>query len=494
MINENDRQQKYNKSVMVIFGATGDLTHKKLMPALYNLLKRNLLPEGFRIIAVGRREKTSESYMQEIEESIKNNIYGDIKPEICEALAKSVTYHRQDFAEDEGYTKLKKAIGEKANVMYYLAVAPQAFEVIIGKLHQHNMHMNHDGWRRVVIEKPFGADLKTAEYLNEKINAVFPEKDIYRIDHYLGKEMLQNIIILRFANAIFEPIWNKNYIDNIQITSSEDIGVGARGGYYEHSGALRDMLQNHLLQLLSLTVMEPPRSLSESDIRIEKLKVLRSLNDRLDSIETVRGQYGAGLVNGKAIPAYREQEKISPQSDVETFVATKMYLNTGRWQGVPIYIRTGKALKEKTTEVVIEFKETPYSHYFPEQTLKPNLLVIKIQPEEGMVVRFCAKNPGALNQVVPVGMDFCQNCQTGVNSPEAYERLLHDVIRGDATLFTRWEEVEASWIFADRIKAEWDKQRPDFPNYTPGSWGPKAADELLAKDSRRWWVSQTGEI
>ena len=346
----------------------------------------------------------------------------------------------------------------------------------------------------MVIEKPFGEDLKTAEYLNEKINAVFPEKDIYRIDHYLGKEMLQNIIILRFANAIFEPIWNKNYIDNIQITSSEEIGVGARGGYYEHSGALRDMIQNHLLQLLSLTVMEPPRSLSERDIRIEKLKVLRSLNDRLDSIETVRGQYSAGKVRGKDIPAYREQEKVDPNSMVETFVATKMYLNTGRWQGVPIYIRTGKALKEKTTEVVIEFKETPYSHYFPSQTLKPNLLVIKIQPEEGMVVRFCAKNPGALNQVVPVGMDFCQNCQTGVNSPEAYERLLFDVMRGDATLFTRWEEVEASWIFADRIKSEWDKETPSFPNYAPGSWGPKEAEELLAKDGKRWWVNQTGEI
>ncbi len=492
---KTEEMKKQNRrTVMVIFGATGDLTHKKLMPALYNLLKRDLLPEDFHVIAVGRQEKTSESYRQEISQSIADNIYGELKPELFGALAEKTVYHRQDFSEDAGYTKLKEIIGEDADVMYYLAVAPQAFEVIIGKLGEHGMQAHDSGFRRVVIEKPFGADLKTAEYLNEKINAVFPEKDIYRIDHYLGKEMLQNIIILRFANAIFEPIWNKNYIDNIQITSSEDIGVGSRGGYYEHSGALRDMLQNHLLQLLSLTVMEPPRSLSEDDIRIEKLKVLRSLNDRLDSIETVRGQYGAGEINGKTIAAYRDQEKVDAESDVETFVATKMYLNTGRWQGVPIYIRTGKALKEKTTEVVIELKETPYSHYFPDQTLKPNLLVIKIQPEEGMVVRFCAKSPGALNQVVPVGMDFCQNCQTGVNSPEAYERLLHDVMRGDATLFTRWEEVEASWIFADRIKAEWDKQKPDFPNYAPGSWGPKAADELLRKDGRRWWVSQTGEI
>lgn len=490
----NNETQKNIKTVMVIFGATGDLTHKKLMPALYNLLKRQLLPENFQVIGVGRRAKTSQEYTLEIEKSIQASLADDIVADVFSALAEKVSYLHQDFGKDECYTELKDIIGDRANVVYYLAVPPQAFEVIIGKLQAHHMHTHQEGYRRAVIEKPFGADLSTAEYLNEKINAVFPEEDIYRIDHYLGKEMLQNIIILRFANAIFEPIWNKNYIDNIQITSSEEIGVGSRGGYYENSGALRDMMQNHLLQLLSLTVMEPPRSLSENDIRIEKLKVLRSLNDRLDSIETVRGQYGAGTVHGKAIPAYRGQEKVDPNSEVETFVAAKMYLNTGRWQGVPIYIRTGKALKEKTTEVVIEFKETPYSHYFPQKTLKPNLLVIRIQPDEGMLVRFCAKQPGELDKVVPVSMDFCQNCQTGVNSPEAYERLLHDLMHGDATLFTRWEEVEASWIFADRIKAEWGKTTPDFPNYTPGDWGPKQAEEMLAKDGRRWWVSQTGEL
>ncbi len=480
--------------IMVIFGATGDLTHKKLMPALYSLLRRGLLPDDFKVVAVGRRDKTTESYLSEIYESIKKNIFGEIKTDIFDALSRRIQYHRQNFNEDQGYDGLKAVIdgiGADMNIMYYLAVAPQYFEVIIEKLDVHNMAANPKAWRRVVIEKPFGRDLKTAEYLNQKITSVFPESSIYRIDHYLGKEMLQNLNVLRFGNTVFEPIWNRRYIDNIQITAGETAGVATRGGYYEQAGALKDMVQNHLLQLLTLTAMEPPVSLNEGDIRNEKLKVLRALIDHLDIIETVRGQYGAGNAEGQPLTAYRDAERVSKDSNTETFVAIKLFLNTERWHDVPIYIRTGKALKSKITEVIIEFKEPHYDRMANRaEALKANLLVIKIQPEEGILFEFNTKQPGTIDDIVPVTMDFCQNCQTGVNSPEAYERLLHDVMRGDGTLFTRWEELKCAWVFTDRIKAQWEGEPVEFPNYEPGTWGPQAAEDLLSKDNRKWWNSQ----
>jgi glucose-6-phosphate 1-dehydrogenase len=481
---------------MVIFGATGDLTHKKLMPALYNLEKSNLLPEKFAVVAVGRRDKTSESYIDEIRVSIEKNIYDNIKDDVFNRLKKRIRYHKQDLADDEGYSRLKnvlKDFGADANILYYLAVSPQYFEIIIGKLDEHDMAYKEKPWRRVVIEKPFGRDLKTAEYLNKKITKVFPEENIYRIDHYLGKEMLQNLIVLRFANAFFEPVWNKDHIDNIQISSSETIGVETRGGYYEKSGALRDMVQNHLLQLLTLTAMEPPKSLDEQDIRNEKLKVLKSLNAKMDSIEVVRGQYGSGDVDGENSIGYRQEERVEDESNVETFVAMKLFIDNERWRGVPFYIRTGKKLKEKATEVVIEFKHQPQIRHFKDsENLKPNLLVIRIQPEEGMEFEFNTKKPGTISNIVPVKMDFCQNCQTGVNSPEAYERLLFDVIRGDATLFTRWEELKYSWIFTDNIGKVWSKSKPEFPNYKPGTWGPKEAMALIQKDGRKWWDNSGG--
>jgi len=487
-----------NPYVMVIFGATGDLTHKKLMPALYNLEKSELLPEEFGVIAVGRRDKTTEEYIAEIYDSVKKNIYGDIKDDVFKVLEKKISYHRQDFSTDEGYDSLKREIGNfgsKANIMYYLAVAPQFFETIIGKLDENDMAYKEKPWRRVVIEKPFGRDLKTAEYLNKKITEVFPEQNIYRIDHYLGKEMLQNLIVLRFANSFFEPIWNNKHIDNIQITSSEKIGVGTRGGYYEKSGALRDMVQNHLLQLLTLTAMEPPKGLGEEDIRSEKLKVLENLIDKLDSLDTVRGQYTSGKVDGEDSVAYHDEDRVDKNSKVETFVAIKLFIDSERWKGVPIYIRTGKRLKEKSTEVVIQFKNPPQSEHFENsESLKPNLLVIKIQPEEGMVFEFNTKQPGTIGNIVPVKMDFCQNCQTGANSPEAYERLIHDVLRGDATLFTRWEELKYSWILADRIKNEWKNDKASIAEYEPGSWGPKEADEMVEKDGRKWWSTQGSMI
>jgi len=479
--------------VMVIFGATGDLAHKKLLPALYQLKRRSLLPEDFHVIGIGRRDKTDDDYRQDMYLSIKTNIREKIDEDLFQSLSQNVFYHKQDFGEDDGYSRLKQRIaehGDNLNIMYYLAVAPQYFEVIIQKLDEHDMALDDNNWRRVVIEKPFGRDLKTAEYLNQQITKVFPENSIYRIDHYLGKEMLQNLIVLRFANSVFEPIWNHQYIDNVQITASETMGVGTRGGYYESSGALKDMVQNHLLQLLTLTVMEPPKSLNEQDIRSQKLKVLKSLVDKLDSVETVRGQYSAGMIEGMPAPAYRDAEKVNDHSETETFAAVKFFLNTERWQGVPFYIRTGKALKAKMTEVVIEFKASPYETMTNGQPQKRNLLIIKIQPEEGILFEFNTKRPGTVDDIVPVTMDFCQNCQTGVNSPEAYERLLYDIMRGDATLFTRWEELKCAWVFTDKIKEQWQNEEPDFPNYEPGSWGPEAAEELLKKDNREWWFSQ----
>ena len=485
--------KKVMSCAMVIFGATGDLTHKKLMPALYHLEKSHLLPQQFTVIAVGRRDKTSESYRQDVFSSVKQNVKQEIDTDVFHRFQDKIRYHQQDFADDDGYAALKKTLtglGEDCNILYYLAVSPQYFETIIGKLNEKDMAYKENPWRRVVIEKPFGRDLKTAAYLNRKINKVFLEQNIYRIDHYLGKEMLQNLIVLRFANAIFEPIWNHHHIDSIQISSCEKIGVQTRGAYYEKSGALRDMVQNHLLQLLTLTAMEPPKSFNEQHIRDEKLKVLKALNLGTDSMEVIRGQYGAGNIDGSPVTGYRQEDRVDDLSDTETFVALKLFIDNKRWRGVPFYIRTGKRLPERTTEVAIFFKHPPQAGRFEgSEDLNPNVLVIKIQPEEGVQFEFNTKKPGTVGRIVPVRMDFCQNCQTGVNSPEAYERLLYDVLRGDATLFTRWEEVKYSWIFADKIGKHWENSKPDFPNYDAGTWGPKEAQDMISRDNREWWGS-----
>lgn len=479
---------------MIIFGATGDLTHRKLMPALYYLEKENRLPEKFNVIAVGRRDKTTESYGREIRNSIVSNINEAPDEKSLDIITKKVTYHRQDLNDTAGYIALKEKIseiGDDRNILYYLAVAPGFFDVIVKKLAQNDMAYKKSPWRRIVIEKPFGRDLASAEALNERITNVFPENEIYRIDHYLGKEMLQNLITIRFANEVFEPVWNRHYIDNIQISSSEKLGVEKRGGYYEHSGILRDMVQNHLLQLLTLTAMEPPKSFNEAHVRDAKLDVLKNIVQSIDNVETVCGQYGAGEIDGKSVIGYREEEKVNENSKVATFAAIKLCIDNERWKGVPFYIRTGKRMPHKTTEVVIEFKHSlKYTEYENSKGLEPNLLIIKIHPEEGVEFRFNAKVPRTINDFTQVKMDFCQNCQMGMSSPEAYERLLHDAIRGDATLFTRWDEVKHSWIFIDMIHSMWDIKDLNFPNYASGTWGPKAAHELLNKDGRKWWVGE----
>lgn len=481
---------------LVIFGATGDLTHRKLLPAIYNLYQQKILPDNFALIAIGRRDKTNEEYRVEVYKSIKQFSRFSIQEEVWDGIKNRIYYKSMDFLQKEKYVELNGFLTDidrkhntKGNRIYYMAVAPEHFEGIVDQLSSCCMNKVEKAWKRVVIEKPFGRDLQSAKYLNSKIVDVFQEENIYRIDHYLGKEMLQNIMVLRFANMLFEPLWNNKYIDNIQISSSETVGVENRGGYYERAGAMRDMVQSHMLQLISLIGMEPPNDLDPESIRNEKVKVLKALKRiNLEDIEgnVVRGQYGSGQSGKETILGYREEKRVASSSNTETFVALKVNIENFRWARVPFYIRTGKRMPKKSTEIIIQFKSIEDILYFKEKQLQPNMLVIRIQPREGVFFQFNAKEPGTQQNIIPVQMDFCQNCQIGINSPEAYERLLYDVMRGDTTLFARWDEVEYSWKFVDSILEAWKNQNPIFPNYEAGTWGPKEAEQLLQKDKRSW--------
>jgi len=484
--------------ILILFGGTGDLTNRKLLPALYNLAHKNILPDNFAIVAIGRRNLTRAAYIDQLKLSVSKFSRFKLEEEAWTRIKERLYYLQFDLDQDSGYQSLSlfleeldKTLDTGGNYIYYLAVAPEYFGIITDKLHKHNLSSCEKGEKSLVIEKPFGKDLTSARALNEKISAVFPERNIYRIDHYLGKEMIQNIMILRFSNILFEPLWNNKYIDNIQITSSETVGIESRGGYYESSGALKDMIQNHILQLLTLTAMEPPVNLNTESIRDEKVKILKAMETITpDYIRNnmVRGQYGGGNLQGNLYNSYREEDKVSTDSNIETFAALKLHVNNFRWAGVPFYIRTGKRLKSKFTGIVIEFKQVPKVLYGDTDTpLMPNLLIIKIHPEEGIYLQFNGKEPGSYNNIVPVTMDFCQNCNFVNNSPEAYERLLGDIFKGDSTLFTRWDEVENSWKFVDSIMKVWRKEPVDFPNYESGSNGPLASDKLLEKDNRRWW-------
>lgn len=484
--------------IMVIFGGTGDLTHRKLMSALYNLAYKKMLPDNFAVVSIGRRAFNHDEYREQIKKSIEKYSRFQFEDDIWDKIEHKVYYLDFEFKDNSGYIRLKeflKGLDDKyktnGNRIYYLAVAPEHFETIVEKLRLHNMNYEENSKKRIVIEKPFGKDLKSAEYLNQKINEAFNEENIYRIDHYLGKEMIQNIMVIRFANEVFESLWNNKYIDNIQISSSEIVGVENRGGYYESSGALKDMVQNHMFQLLSLIAMEPPVNLDTESIRDEKIKVLRSLESVTPKFimeNMVRGQYGKGIIDNKEVPAYRDEERVSPESNIETFAAIKLYIQNFRWSGVPFYIRTGKRLRNKSTEIIVQFKTLRNILYFKEfKELQPNILVIKIQPREGVFFQFNSKEPGVGNTIIPIQMDYCQNCQFENNSPEAYERLLYDVMKGDSTLFTRWDEVEYSWKFVDKIAEVWRNTKPKFPNYESGTWGPESSDELLKKDGRIWW-------
>ncbi|MBD2847200.1 glucose-6-phosphate dehydrogenase [Paenibacillus sp. IB182496] len=486
-------------AVYYLFGATGDLARRKLFPALFSLYKEGKLGDDFAVVGLARRPRTDEQFRSDIYESIGEFCrYKATDTELWNRFAEHFVYMSLDINNVEGFRDLNRLSGHlddkfgiAGNRLFYLALAPELFGPVSFNLRDGGL-LESKGWHRVVIEKPFGYDLPSAQELNDQITQVFREEDIYRIDHYLGKEMVQNIEVIRFANALFEPLWNNKHIANVQITLSETVGVEDRGGYYDKSGALRDMGQNHMLQLLTMIAMEPPSRLHGEDIRDEKVKVLRSLRqyetDEDVRAHVVRGQYGSGEARGKALPGYREEDKVDPQSATETYFAARVLVDNLRWAGVPFYIRTGKRLPVKTTEVVVEFKNIPNNVLFGQRhDLAPNLLVIRVNPMEGIYLKINAKQPGSDTAVQPVAMEFCQSCQIGLNTPEAYERLIYDASRGDATYFTRWDEVSEAWRFVDKIAAAWKSGAGDLQQYPAGSWGPERSHELLGEDGFHWW-------
>ncbi len=495
---ESNNGKESLSAILVVFGGTGDLTHRKLMPALYNLILDKLLPENFAVVSVGRRDKTEEEYKKDIYESVKKHSRNKLDEKGWNKLQNMLHYYQFDFTDLDGFSGLNSYLeqldtvaGTEGNRVFYLAVAPEYFETIVQGLQQSNMAVRENSWSRLIIEKPFGKDLKTARKLNNKILEVFPESSIYRIDHYLGKEMIQNIMVLRFCNSIFESIWNNKFIDNIQISLTEKLGVGTRGNYYEHSGAMRDMIQNHIIQILSLVAMEPPINLKTDSIRTEKQKVLEAIEEITPEFlknNVVFGQYGPGLIDGVAVNGYREEQNVPEDSQTETFVALKLHINNFRWAGTPFYIRTGKRLGKTSAEIVVQFKDLPNILYFKDQEIQdPNLLVLRIQPNVGVFFQFNTKDFSSHHGIVPTKMDTSSFSPTQGNTPEAYERLLFDILRGDATLFSRWDEVESAWIVADRLIQYREQKKSQFPNYEAGTMGPVRAFELLAKDGRKWW-------
>ncbi|WP_248928201.1 glucose-6-phosphate dehydrogenase [Paenibacillus hamazuiensis] len=488
-----------SNAVYLIFGATGDLARRKLFPAFYALYREGKLAENFAVVGLARRPRSNEQFRDDLLRSIQEFARYDVsKDEKWNQFASHFEYLSLDINNVDGFRELKgltDSLDQKFDVggnrLFYLALAPELFGSVAHNLRAGGL-LEVDGWHRLVIEKPFGYDLPSAQKLNDEIRQVFREKDVYRIDHYLGKEMVQNIGVLRFGNAFFEPLWNNKYIANMQITLSETVGVEDRGGYYDHSGALRDMAQNHMLQMLAIMAMEPPSRLNPEDLRDEKVKVFRSLRGYQSPDEVrahvVRGQYVAGEANGKHLPAYRDEPSVDANSTTETYFAAKVFVDNFRWAGVPFYIRTGKRLPVKTTEVVVEFKNVPNNVYLAQKNdLQPNLLVFRINPMEGIYMKMNAKRPGSEGTVIPIAMDFCQSCQVGLNTPEAYERLLYDAARGDSTYFTRWDEVSLAWEFIDKIAAAWSESSHDLATYPAGSWGPERAHQLLADDGFKWW-------
>ncbi|WP_106496118.1 glucose-6-phosphate dehydrogenase [Lentibacillus sp. Marseille-P4043] len=486
--------QQKPKAVIVIFGATGDLAKRKLFPSIYRLFQNGKIGDDFAVVGTARRPWTNDVFRNNVEKSIESDT---TTKEELDAFTSHFYYHPFDVTEPSSYQELD-ALLEKlegnyqtdGNRIFYLAMAPEFFGVIADNLKEHGLK-NSTGWTRLVIEKPFGHDLSSAKELNNEIRAAFDEEQIYRIDHYLGKEMVQNIEVIRFANGIFEHLWNNRFISNVQITSSESLGLEDRSRYYDHSGAIRDMVQNHMLQMVALLAMEPPIKLTTEEVRSEKIKVLRALRKMAtDEVDTyfVRGQYGSGHMKGNDVSSYRDEAPELAKSNTETFVAGKIMIDNYRWAGVPFYIRTGKRMTEKSTKIVVEFNDIPMNLYYENKQEKhPNLLVINIQPDEGITLYLNAKKSGIGTHAQPIKLAYNNNGVNAINTPEAYEKLLFDCMVGDTTNFTHWNEVEQSWAFVDPILNAWDKKMPDFPNYPAGSMGPKEADKLLEKDGFLWW-------
>jgi glucose-6-phosphate 1-dehydrogenase len=488
--------------IMVIFGATGDLTARKLMPALYNLAREGQLPPQFACVGFARREKTHEEFRQEMHDAV--NSFSRVKP-VDEALwsnfKEHIFYHRSEFHEEEGYHRLHSflqeldgKLGTKGNRVFYLSTQPSFFPLICENLHKSELLYDsaqvQDKWSRVIIEKPFGHDLTSALSLQKELLRFLSEKQIYRIDHYLGKETVQNILIFRFANSIFESLWNNRYIDHVQITVAEDIGIGSRGTFFEEAGLLRDIVQNHMMQLLCLVAMEPPVSLASNAIHDEKAKVvqaIRPLQQKDYETSVIRGQYGAGYINGQDVVGYREEKNVSPTSNVETYVALRLFIDNWRWAGVPFYLRGGKRLPKRATEIAIIFKDPPGVLFQQEgKRNEPNTLAIRIQPDEGTSLKINCKVPGPSSPIQPVKMDFRYGSYFGMSPPEAYERLILDCILGDNTLFAREDEVFNSWRLLTPILDYWSKTKANFPNYQSGTWGPKESEELITRDKRKW--------
>jgi glucose-6-phosphate 1-dehydrogenase len=485
-------------TVIVIFGASGDLTKRKLLPALFHLAEAGLLPQELEIVGVARRPLQDE-FVADMKDGILK-FGGGVRDEgKLEEFLKKVSYHAMNFDDAQGYGQLKQRLekidrerGTKGNRLFYLATAPEYFTDILEQLGVHGMVKPERGSVRAIIEKPFGHDLKSAQELNAHVNAVFDEKQIFRIDHYLGKETVQNILVFRFGNGIFEPIWNRNYIDHVQITAAESIGIEGRGPFYEKAGALRDVVQNHVMELLSFVAMEPPVSFEAEAVRTEKLKVWKAI-PQIPIKHVVRGQYGPGTVDGASVKGYREEERVDPQSGTETYAAVRLEIENWRWAGVPFYLRAGKRLTKRATEITIQFKQPPLllfnqgNHMGPCKEIQPNLITMRIQPNEGISLRFGAKVPSPDMSVCPVLMDFNYENAFGKSSANGYERLLLDAMLGDQTLFAHRDGVETTWSLYTPILEAWAAKKPGvFPNYAAGSWGPECADELLKTDGRKW--------
>ena len=486
--------------IMVIFGAAGDLTRRKLIPALYNLAKAELLSREFAILGVAHNPMSDDDFRKKLSDDIKQYAGSEIDHNIWEWFNRRLYYLTGDFGDKQIYSQLSAKLGEldkehstHGNYFFYLATAPDFFGSIVVQLAAAGLMEEKDGyWRRVIVEKPFGHDLESAKALNQQLLKVARENQIYRIDHYLGKETVQNILAFRFANGIFEPIWNRRYIDHVQISVAETVGVEQRGSYYDTAGALRDMVPNHIMQLISLTSMEPPVSFEANAVRDEQAKVLHAIQP-LSSEEvltrTVRGQYGAGIEDAHRVPAYRSEPDVPPESRTETFVAMKLAIDNWRWADVPFYLRTGKRLAAQNTHIVIQFRRAPFVLFrdTPVENLMPNQLVLHIQPEEGISLQFAAKVPGPIMRLGAVDMNFEYADYFGTQPSTGYERLLHDCMIGDATLFQRADMVEAGWCVVSPALDVWRALPPrNFPNYPSGSWGPRESDELLERDGRHW--------
>jgi glucose-6-phosphate 1-dehydrogenase len=497
------RSKKPHACVLVIFGASGDLTKRKLIPALYNLALANRLPERFAVVGYGRSEMTHDAFRDSMRDAVKEFSRTGLKDEtVWQQFANTLFYVRGGYEDKEGYLALKhfvEGFDRGSRVLparvFYMALPPDLYGRVVEGVAAIGLapkEIDGEPRTRVVIEKPFGTDLQSASELNHRLHEVLDEKQIYRIDHYLGKETVQNIMVFRFANSVFEPIWNRRYVDHVQIAAAETVGVETRGGYYEGAGVVRDMFQNHLLQLLCLTAMEPPVGLDADAVRDEKGKLLRSVR-RIAPEEVagaaVRGQYGPGKTNGGPVAGYREEPGVAKDSPTPTYAAMRLFIDNWRWEGVPFYLRSGKLLAKRVTEIAIQFKRPPMLLFKSQEVenLNPNVLVLRIQPDEGVSLTFEVKPPGHDMIISPLSLDFKYEQAFGGSSPEAYETLLEDCIEGDSTLFTRHDWVELAWALMDPIIQVWNLSKPrNFPNYEAGSWGPKEADEFIEREERRW--------